>query len=308
MKHINKTCVDAGTVNCPCPLAETGDCLICSRLSGSDKCDCSWCGLCIYNEFVQNDKQIPNLRTNEKCRIIQKEWYGKDLLKIVLEVSRGFALKAAMPGSFVFMNVVGEQDFYNVPISVMRVDVQKAQIHFALKVISAKTKKIAKEKEFLMVRGIYRSGLLGGGMESVLKNVAFVGNENKERWLILTKGIGLAPAVNIVDYAKGKADVELVIDPEKITAGFIEEMIHVKKTLMPLSEVPAYGAEGYDKVFILASDHYIDVLTARLNVPEHKLIYSNNFHMCCGEGVCGACSYVDEKGAVKKMCKCRQKE
>lgn len=308
MKRITKTCVDAGTVNCPCPLAETGDCLICSRLSGSDKCDCSWCGLCIYNEFIQNDKKVPNLRIDIRCRIAEKKWYGKDLVKIVLDVPRGFALKAMVPGSFVFLNSCKEKGFYNVPVSVMRVDVQKAQLHLALKVISAKTKKLAVEEGFLMVRGIYRSGLLGGGMVSVLSEGASHSHKKKERWLILTKGIGIAPAINILDHAKGKADIELVIDPEKITAEFIEDTVNVKKTIMPLNELPAYRAEDYDKIFVLASDHYIDVLTARLNVPDHKLIFSNNFHMCCGEGVCGACCHIDEKGIVTKMCKCRQKK
>ena len=102
MKYTNRICVDAGTANCPCPLAETGDCLICSRLSGEDKCDCCWCGLCIYNEFVQNDKKILNVRAGKKCRIAEKKWYGDDLLMLVLDVPIGLALKASVPGSFVF--------------------------------------------------------------------------------------------------------------------------------------------------------------------------------------------------------------
>lgn len=306
MKHMNKTCVDAGTINCPCPLAETGDCLVCSRLSGSDKCDCSWCGLCIYNEFIQNDKKTPNLRRNERCRIAQKKWYGEDLLKITLDVPRGFALKAAVPGSFVFLNTCDEKDFYNVPISVMKVDIQRAQLHVAIKVISAKTKKLAEAEGFLMVRGVYRSGILGGGTESFFRYGHTTDEKKKEKWLMLTKGIGLAPAVNIIDYIEGKVDIELVIDPEKITDEFVEEMIKVKKLCLPLNELKGYVAEDYDKVFILASDHYIDVLAARLNVPEHKLIHSNNFHMCCGEGVCGACCHVDEKGNVTKICKCKR--
>ena len=305
MKRMNKICVDAGTINCPCPLAETGDCLICSRLSGSDKCDCSWCGLCIYNEFIQNDKKVPNLRTNEKCRIAEKKWYGEDLLKVVMDVPRGLALKAEAPGSFVFLNTCDEKDFYNVPISVMKVDVQRAQLHVAIKVISAKTKKLAEAEGFLMVRGVYRSGILGGGTESFFRYGHTTDEKKKEKWLMLTKGIGLAPTVNIIDYIEGKVDIELVIDPEKITDEFVEEMIHVNKTIKPLNELNEYKAADYDKVFILASDHYIDVLAARLNVPENKLIYSNNFHMCCGEGVCGACCHVDEEGRVTKMCKCK---
>ena len=33
MTYLNPICADVGTRNCPCPLAETGDCLVCSRLA-----------------------------------------------------------------------------------------------------------------------------------------------------------------------------------------------------------------------------------------------------------------------------------
>lgn len=51
-------CIDCGTENCPCYLAATGDCLVCSRLAGKDYCDCNWKGVCIYNEFIQSGKKI----------------------------------------------------------------------------------------------------------------------------------------------------------------------------------------------------------------------------------------------------------
>ena len=77
----NMKCIDAGTVNCPCYLAEYGKCLVCSRLGGSGACgtvcsggsglrdagcgcdgnagtpaacNCRWQGVCIYNEYLQN--------------------------------------------------------------------------------------------------------------------------------------------------------------------------------------------------------------------------------------------------------------
>ena len=40
MTYINELCADIGTDNCPCPLAETGDCLVCGRLAGRGECDC----------------------------------------------------------------------------------------------------------------------------------------------------------------------------------------------------------------------------------------------------------------------------
>ena len=99
MTYINSICADAGTVNCPCPLAETGDCLRCSRLAGCQKCDCNWAGLCIYNEFIQNDGKVRNRRNDIDVEIVSKTWYSTDLLVLVLKVPRGLALSATMPGT-----------------------------------------------------------------------------------------------------------------------------------------------------------------------------------------------------------------
>ncbi|NFG18899.1 sulfide/dihydroorotate dehydrogenase-like FAD/NAD-binding protein, partial [Clostridium botulinum] len=49
MEYEIKDCIDAGSEYCPCHLAETGDCILCSQLSGKKFCDCiNWKGVCIY--------------------------------------------------------------------------------------------------------------------------------------------------------------------------------------------------------------------------------------------------------------------
>lgn len=65
------------------------------------------------------------------------------------------------------------------------------------------------------------------------------------------------------------------------------------------SGIPAL--DDYDAVMVLASDYFIETLP----VPREKLVHSNNFHMCCGEGICGACTMIDEQGVSHKMCKCQ---
>lgn len=308
MKYMNRYCADAGTANCPCPLAETGDCLICSRLSGKEKCDCRWCGICIYNEFIQNDGKAKDRRKYEKVRILSKTRYTGDLIVLELKVSKGIALNASMPGSFVFLKCCGEEEYYNVPISVMRADVQNSTIFLAIKILSSKTKAIAEADDFLMLRGIYRNGLIGEGIETLEKN---------ERWLVMTRGAAFAPAVNLLDWSEGKGEVHMVIDTTNITEEIVCDMIKEKRpgcsemrslrvTMCPLEEDDRNSADEYDKVIILASDYYIRKKAEELQVPQSKLIYSNNFHMCCGEGICGACCHIDENGGISKMCKCRQ--
>lgn len=319
MTYMNNICADAGTANCPCPLAETGDCLICSRLAGEEKCDCSWSGLCIYNEFIQNDGIVRNKRNESKAKIVKKIRYGGDLLVLVLSVPKGFALSAANPGSFVFLKGIGKSSFSNVPVSVMRADAENGYLYLALKIISGKTKVIAEADDALMIRGVYRNGLLGGGACSLAEDVRSHKQDGfeteKSKWLIMTKGIGFAPAVNLLWWADARVYVQMVIDTEKIN----EELVHdsfcgcpgmktgeVSIRLDSLAGVEAYNADEYDKVIILASDYYIGHIAQTLEVPAHKLVFCNNFHICCGEGICGACGHVDSQGNVSKMCKCRE--
>ncbi|HVI41987.1 MAG TPA: hypothetical protein VM577_15150, partial [Anaerovoracaceae bacterium] len=154
-------CIDAGSENCPCYLAVTGDCLICSRLQGKDFCNCNWRGVCIYNEFVQGNRKVNNPRRDFEARIVQKKFYKEDLVVYILDVGKGFAMKAERPGSYLFVKGNGTNSFYDVPISVMKADVEKGQIHLAIKIISTKTKALLMEKDTLVLRGPYRNGLHG---------------------------------------------------------------------------------------------------------------------------------------------------
>lgn len=319
MKYMNEICVDAGSANCPCPLAETGSCLICSRLAGKEKCECSWCGLCIYNEFMQNDGIVRNERKYIKVPIILKKRYDDDLLTMTVEVDRGMALNAAEPGSFVFLKG-DEREMFSVPVSVMRADMHRGLLAFGIKAVSAKTVALAEAEGEVYMRGIYRSGLLGGGAGAK----AF--DDEKGRWLIITKGIGISPAANLLERLRGKNHVDMVIDSEKINAEFIGDIVgrfegdENSPDIMMASLAEMESAEkgilkfdsriiraaDYSRVAILASDYYIKKTAEQMEVPADRLIFSNNFHMCCGEGVCGACSHVDDEGNVKKMCKCSQ--
>lgn len=314
MTYINSYCADAGTVNCPCPLAETGDCLICSRLAGKRECDCHWAGLCIYNEYIQNDNVVRNPRQDQPADILEKRRYGEDLLILTLKVPRALALQAAAPGSFVFLRTEEGAPFTNVPVSIMASDVEEGRLHLALRIISGKTKRIAAAEDRLMLRGIYRNGLLGGGLAGLTADVRL---SSPCRWLILTRGAGFAPAVHLLRWANGRADAALHIDTENIGQDVVSDCLNrycglrnetACIRMAPLTETAAYREQDYDRIIILASDYYIGTITRQLSVPRDKLVVSNNFHMCCGEGVCGACSHTDARGNLSKMCKCRRME
>lgn len=368
MTYFNPICADVGTRNCPCPLAETGDCLVCSRLSGARECSCRWAGVCVYNEYMQNGSMVRTKRKARSTGILQRLRQGDDLLMLQLRVPRGFALEASRPGSFLFLKPPGAPEMTSVPVSVMAADVEHESLWVILKIISAKTKALAACEDFLEMRGIYRSGLLGKGVAGML-DLHDPGISVRKRWLILTKGVGFAPAVNLIRWAAGRVDIHVIADPEKVGDDVIRQQfrawqpeghrseggrfrlefqslaklleqpaaaspleqpsaasplqqtaaasplqqtdsittaLHTSGSHNPDLNAPCLQQTDYDRIFLLASDYYIKRLSAVMKIPPEKLVFCNNFHLCCGEGICGACGHVDAKGNLRKMCKCRE--
>lgn len=371
MTYFNPICADVGTRNCPCPLAETGDCLVCSRLSGARECSCRWAGVCVYNEYMQNGSMVRTKRKARSTEILQRLRQGDDLLMLQLRVPRGFALEASRPGSFLFLKPPGAPEMTSVPVSVMAADVEHESLWVILKIISAKTKALAACEDFLEMRGIYRSGLLGKGVAGML-DLHDPGISVRKRWLILTKGVGFAPAVNLIRWAAGRVDIHVIADPEKVGDDVIRQQfrawqpeayrseggrfrlefqslakllqqtdstaaappaaalhtssshdpdlnapclqqtdsittaLHTSDSHDPDLNAPCLQQTDYDRIFLLASDYYIKRLSAVMKIPPEKLVFCNNFHLCCGEGICGACGHVDAKGNLRKMCKCRE--
>ena len=385
MTYFNPICADVGTRNCPCPLAETGDCLVCSRLSGARECSCRWAGVCVYNEYMQNGSMVRTKRKARSTGILQRLRQGDDLLMLQLRVPRGFALEASRPGSFLFLKPPGAPEMTSVPVSVMAADVEHESLWVILKIISAKTKALAACEDFLEMRGIYRSGLLGKGVAGML-DLHDPGASVRKRWLILTKGVGFAPAVNLIRWAAGRVDIHVIADPEKVGDDVILQQFRAWRpesyrneggrfhlefqslaklleqpaaasplqqtdsittappatalhtsgshnpdlnapclqqtdSIAPAPPAPALHTSGshdpdlnapylqqtdYDRIFLLTSDYYIKRLSAVMKIPPEKLVFCNNFHLCCGEGICGACGHVDAEGNLRKMCKCRE--
>lgn len=353
MNYSTYDCIDAGTENCPCYLALTGDCLTCSRLQGKDSCDCSWKGVCIYNEFKQGNGRVNNPRKEFVAGIVSKKFYLDDLAVFVLDVGKGFAIKAGSPGSYIFMRSRSDTSFYDIPISIMHADVEKGQLHVAVKVISTKTKSLLEEEESFVLRGVYRNGIQG--LHAVLPR----GLKNA-RVLLVAKGIGLAPAILTAEALGGHNEVDLVVDTEKISTELVSDYLGegsgnaavgrkqaaagstADGSARGISAGDVFAADGstgggglvhrirylslgnsedqeslrammktgkYDSVAVLASDYFIGEIgkMAKEVLPEAKQAFSNNFRICCGEGVCGACSVVNAGGETIKMCKCQLK-
>ena len=90
--------------------------------------------MCVYNEYIQNGGAVLQRREDRPVEILKKTWYDSDLLVLVLKVSKGFALRASRPGSFVFVNPVGRSAVSNVPVSIMRTDAKEGKIFLAIRI------------------------------------------------------------------------------------------------------------------------------------------------------------------------------
>jgi hypothetical protein len=303
-------CIDVGTENCPCYLAVTGDCLICSRLQGKEICDCHWKGVCIYNEYMQGNGRVNNPRVEFPASIVKKKYYLDDLIVFTLDVGKGFALKASRPGSYIFLRGPKSNSYYDTPICVMKTDPEKGELAIAVKIISAKTKTLAEAEDFLTVRGIYRNGILGID--------AVTGKEVRgQKILVVAKGTGLAPGMLAANHLWHRNRVDWVIDPEKISEDLICDFFGEGEGIIKYRNLSQEGSieelleqigkESYDAVLLLTSDYFLQEIGTRIRsqFPKTHIATSNNFHICCGEGVCGACSMTNSQGETFKMCKCQ---
>ena len=171
---------------------------------------------------------------------------------------------------------------------------------------------------------MYRNGIIG--IEKVLNKLSACKKDSEEfpgKIIIVTKGLGFAPAVLLIENLKtkisnGNCSIELYIDKDKIgddiikdylpedfagKVGYVDLAKEFAHKAHLFSEDDSDSADKYKKckVVVLTSDYYISEMEKCCHIDAR----SNNFRLCCGEGICGACSRQDKNGNVFKMCKCK---
>ncbi|MBQ8590145.1 MAG: hypothetical protein IJ486_06790 [Firmicutes bacterium] len=314
-------CFDAGTDQCPCVLALTGDCLICSRLQGKDVCDCDWNGICPYTVFCQNGNEIVSPREEVTAELVERTDYSEEISVFVFRVGRSFAQSATLPGSFVFLRPIGFERYCDIPVSVMKADEKEGTIHLAIRREGPKSKQLTQKAELVgttcIIRGVYRSGLLG---TEALKPTDLKG----KKILLITKGIGAAPAMLIIDRLLTMnekagipgAEIRWLADSEKVDRRLLKDYGRdVAPEYISLSSLveseelltEILKEEQPDVTALMVSEYYMEQLirVIRKELPRTKIVRLNNAKMCCGEGLCGACTEIGPDGSVIRRCKCR---
>ncbi len=300
-------CIDAGSEYCPCYLAETDDCIICSHLQGKEFCDCNWNGVCVYQDFYWLNEKKKDIRKTIEAQIVDKKIIGSDILILKIKVTKTLARQLMQPGSYIFIRDPNQPFFFDVPMSIMRVDRQKTEIDVAIQLLGAKTKKLLDCGEKVLLKGPYWNGLLG------LKHLKRLKEKNI---LVIARGIALAPALLVIEYLLShKNKVTFMMDPGKMGKIFIEDYLHdldievlrvnlrAEEGLAMVKNLLVYGA--YSVVYSGGSDKVHSRIWNQIkdSGKDVQFVITNNGKLCCGEGVCGSCSLKLKDGSTIKMCK-----
>lgn len=308
-------CIDCGTEYCPCKLAEAGECLICSQCQGQCFCDClNWNGVCVYQELHNNGGKAKEGRKTYNCEVTFAEELEEELMMIKFKAPHKLVIDLVYPGSYIFIRT-DPNYFFDIPISIMEANLDKDEITIVVEVRGVKTKRLLDTKigQDIVIRGPYWNGVFG------VKDLKKVKNENA---LVLARGIGMAPMMPVIrNLVKNNNNVDIVVDTAPFKKNFAIDYIK-KYGLNPnetsLIDKGKLTDEGKLIISNAITDKNIkiihlagaDILTFKvieylneINRNDILLSCCNNFKMCCGEGVCGACTVRFSGHRVKRFCK-----
>lgn len=308
-------CIDAGSEFCPCHLAESGECILCSQLQGNHFCDClNWKGVCIYQEFHDNGKKAKEQRKTYTCKVSEKILYPDDILLIKFEAPHKLVIDLARPGSFIFVRSE-ENVYFDVPISILESDIETNIISIMIEVRGIKTKQLLNIKAGgnITIRGPYWNGVFG------LKNI---GKQKNNETLVIARGIGMAPMMPVIEKLIENGNyVTLLLDKQPFKDIYVSEWLDKlnivpqemnlieKGQLSPEGKVAIKSIVKYNNISLIhiagadiLTYSIIDFLDS-LERQDIDLSCCNNFKMCCGEGVCGSCTARFSGHRVKRFCK-----
>lgn len=308
-------CIDAGTEFCPCHLAESGECILCSQLQGSHFCDClNWKGVCIYQEFHDNGNKAKEQRKVYKCKVSEKVLYPDDVLLVKFEAPHKLVIDLARPGSFIFVRSE-ENVYFDVPISILDSDIETNIISIMIEIRGIKTKQLLNIETggSITIRGPYWNGVFG------LKNIRKQKNNDT---IVIARGIGMAPMMPVIKrLIENDNTVTLIVDKQPFKDVYVTEWLEKfnivpqemnlieKGELSPEGKVAIKSLIKYNNISLIhiagadiLTYSVIDFLDS-LERQDIDLSCCNNFKMCCGEGVCGSCTARFSGHRVKRFCK-----
>lgn len=288
----NQFCADAGGKYCPCHLAHSGDCIKCSLIRGEKTCECKWQGVCIYNE-LQHNKILPvEERMDELCKIVEIKKIEDKIYLVKIQVPSHLIRHLSEPGAYVFLKDKNRESMYfNAPISVMDVDEENNILETIVVPRGIKTKPLVNTDEVFM-KAPYFNGIFGlkeiksmqcgkcvvvlDGLSqvnsiNVIKRLirnnneveVFINENGKRLEIVETKIKNMGANINIFNLNEKREMLENYIKNNKISFVYSCGLIYFNKHILQL-------VDNIDK-------------NIKFAIPNNNLI-------CCGEGICGACT------------------
>lgn len=306
-------CIDAGTDYCPCYLAETNNCLICSQLQGKVFCDCvNWKGVCIYQEYKWNGSKMKEPRENVNVEVLERRLINPKIIFLKLKVTKTLARELNQPGSYIFLRDENYPEFFNVPMSIMYSDEINQTIDLLIQIRGIKTKVLNSDKQYMTIRGPYWNGLIG------LKNLKVLRDKN---CILVARGIAQAPSVIVAKKLVCAGNkITVILDPGSsstdfsrkyfeslgcsiIETGVLNKNILTESVLSELNRL--FKDKKIDLIFSGGSDILHKSILNIINSYDKDILFActNNANICCGEGICGSCSTRLKDGRRIKSCK-----
>lgn len=311
-------CADKGSEKCPCILMEAGQCYTCGMIR-TGKCSCIWQGVCPYTEYKQAG-EITKPAYRERNFIVTERMDLSPVLTVVtLKVPLAYAAKCREPGSFIIVKANGWQ----VPVSVMKSYTanedeafgtaefwESGRIVVAVNAAGPKTIDLLKRcsvGSIWSLRGPYFSGLV----RKELFNP-------KALSIVAAKGMAIMPLINMKQLIGGNL-ASFYLDSTKLPQSFKEKYLvdfeyetidlenDIEKMACELMEVRKFCIDSTGikpNLLLMVSPYYVEALINEMGIDSKEVIIPNHANMCCGEGICGACSHTSKDGITVRSCKC----
>ncbi|NMA54863.1 MAG: hypothetical protein GX952_02885 [Firmicutes bacterium] len=294
-------CVDAGTQYCPCYLAESGHCFVCSLLAGAEFCDCRWSGDCSYMNF-RHKNRVPAGR-EETVVEVKVQLLRPDLIDIRFRVGAEAAMHYSQPGAFLFIRPLSAPSSAAVPLSI--VDVINDEIWLVAKCVGPKSKLLSSLARKAVVKGPFFSALSSSHLIKISRN---------QRVVLAAGGVGQSAIILAAKtLQRGGNIMKACIAPG--AAGMIYTAAGLENCGAEVVEVASMRESGLDLigewlihfeptlVVCAGPDIFKDALWQLAAGRGLDLVHSQNINICCGEGLCGSCLSADfEQGRVP-LCK-----
>ena len=252
------------------------------------------------------------MRQSYRCKVTTVIPFD-DVMFVRAEVPYELELELVAPGSFVFARI-NENPFFDTPISVLFTEFSTGTIGFAVITKGVKTVpfQALKSGDFVFLRGPYSNGIFG--QQALQRQMD--GNA-----LVLARGIGFLPSLSVIAALNNQQNqTRIILDwsnfNTKLLAFFVDffELKSKRCTLLGPSGMTAEAEEmirstldeNVNFIHIGGSDFLVCEVVNFLKECRYTdigLSCCNNAKLCCGEGICGACTQNDSAQIVRRLCK-----